>query len=186
MEEEIWKHIDGFGDCYEISSYGRIRCNYQSVSACNGKKAIIKRDVSKILKSFPNEKGYLRTRIGFIEMGHTKKTIRNHRITAKHFLDSFDESLEVNHDDGNKLNNYYKNFSMVTRKQNMDHAWGTGLVNVAYGENQSKTKLTEAQVLEIFNSKEQTKLLSEKYNVGRRQIWMVRSGRNWSHLTNKK
>jgi len=185
MEQETWKYIEGYGDYYEISSYGKIRCNYKSVNSIKGRIAI-KRDIPKLIKSFPNEKGYLCCRIGFLEMNHIKKTVRIHRITAKHFLSTFDESLEVNHEDGDKLNNHYKNFSMVTRQQNMAHAWNTGLVNIAYGENQSKTKLKEEQVLEIFNSKEQTMDLALKYNVGRRQIWMIRSGRNWSHLTGDK
>ena len=56
-----------------------------------------------------------------------------HRLVAHHFVrvpkDLSEESLEVNHIDGNKLNNRCDNLEWVTHKGNMEHASSTGLVH---------------------------------------------------------
>lgn len=181
--EEEWAAVTEFDNMYEISSFGRVRSLYYNKRTVNGVVISI-RAYPKILKSRLNTKGkYVFVRIGFREAGHKIKNKSVHRIVAKHFISDYSELLEVNHKDGDRFNNHYSNLEMNTRQQNMEHAWRTGLVNIAYGKWQSRTKLTDDQVMEIYKSKELAKDLSKKYKICRRQVWMIRSGRNWSHLT---
>lgn len=51
-----------------------------------------------------------------------------HRLVAKSFIPNPNNYEEVNHMDGNKMNNHYKNLEWCTRKQNMTHANNNNLV----------------------------------------------------------
>jgi len=50
-----------------------------------------------------------------------------HRIVAENFLEGWDESLEVNHKNGDKNDNNLKNLELVTHKENMRHSFRSGL-----------------------------------------------------------
>ncbi len=57
-----------------------------------------------------------------------QKSYSTHRLVAKYFIPDYMPSLEVNHKDGNKLNNHVDNLEMVTRSQNIRHGVDTGLI----------------------------------------------------------
>jgi hypothetical protein len=95
------------------------------------------------IKSYKTPKGYLHVTLGY---GHTK---RLHRLVALAFVPNPDSLPEVNHIDGNKLNNCASNLEWCTRKQNMAHAFATGLCRVRFGEDAPRAKLTNDQVAEV-------------------------------------
>lgn len=75
-----------------------------------------------------------------------------HRLVAMAFIDgSWD--LQVNHIDGLKNNNYYKNLEFVTPRENLMHALDLGL-NYR-GEDKPNSKLTNNQVEKICKLLEQ-------------------------------
>lgn len=59
-----------------------------------------------------------------------------HRLVASTFVQNIDPTIlvEVNHIDGNRHNNYYKNLEWVTHEQNVDHAVRTGLAKGCPGK----------------------------------------------------
>ena len=84
-------------------------------------------------------KGGVNSRTGYrhVDLG-SARSVAIHRLVAQHFVpkpkDLVDkglneESLEVNHIDGNKLNNRWDNLEWTTRKGNMAHASSTGLMH---------------------------------------------------------
>lgn len=54
-----------------------------------------------------------------------------HRLVAESFLDVI-EGYEVNHIDGNKLNNDLSNLEWVSRSENIKHAYDKGLKQASY------------------------------------------------------
>lgn len=57
-------------------------------------------------------------------------TERVHRLVASAFVPNPDNKSDVNHIDGNKLNNHYTNLEWVTKSENMRHAYDTGLATI--------------------------------------------------------
>lgn len=58
---------------------------------------------------------------------HEKKTFLVHRLVALHFLEKADPSSEVNHKNGNKLDNRAENLEWISHGENLRHAFETGL-----------------------------------------------------------
>ena len=90
----------------------------------------------------------------------SSKTI--HRLVALTYLTNPNNLPEVNHIDGNKLNNHVDNLEWVTRSENMIHAYGTGLVE--------QTKLLDAptyeSLLERFLLGESMTALASEHSAG--------------------
>lgn len=55
-----------------------------------------------------------------------------HRLVAEHFVDGYFKGAVVNHKDGNKLNNNYRNLEWVTQKFNIEDA------NIRNGQTSTK------------------------------------------------
>ena len=79
-----------------------------------------------------NGKGYLRVSIG-------GRLLFVHRLVAEKYVPNPDHKPQVNHMDGNKLNNHADNLEWVTNLQNRRHAIKEGL-------HRTGSKLTESQV----------------------------------------
>lgn len=98
------KELDG----YELSSAGRIR---------NSK-------TGRIIKTNVNEHGYEQV---CLRKDKRQVTRRVHRLIADAFYEGDHHGLDVNHIDGNKLNNNIDNLEFCTRGSNIRHAFDTGL-----------------------------------------------------------
>lgn len=128
---ENYIQIIGFEGLYEISNQGQV------ISLYFGKR--------KILKPGIMNSGYY-----FIPLRKAKKAknFSVHRLVALHFISNSDYTLEVNHKDGNKLNNHASNLEWVTRSQNVQHSYDNGLKTYRplhykgkFGEDHNKSKV---------------------------------------------
>ena len=75
---------------------------------------------NRIVKPQINGKGYLRVSIG----GHLQFV---HRLVANAYVPNPENKPQVNHIDGNKLNNHADNLEWVTNQENRDHAVANGM-----------------------------------------------------------
>lgn len=111
----MWKRMmyDGidYGNLYLISDEGNIY----------GLKS------GKIRKKNVNHEGYYFVNISYGSR-QKKKCIKVHRAVAENFLDNPNQLPQVNHIDGNKLNNNVSNLEWVTAKENIKHAFENNLI----------------------------------------------------------
>ena len=132
---------------------------------------VINKHTGKTLKPQKNGKGYLRVGIG-------KKLFFVHRLVAEKYVPNPNNMPQVNHKDGNKLNNCVDNLEWVSNQQNRDHAMNNGLH--LKGEKCSWTKLKKEQVDFIrkhteINSKE----LAKVFNISYSHIREIRRNESW-------
>lgn len=93
------KDVIGFEDRYTISDDG----------------VLFSKRLKRPVSSKDNGHGYIQVR-----MHRGREFMRYaHRLVAEHFLDDWDETLHVDHVDGDRANNTHSNLRMVTRSQNM-------------------------------------------------------------------
>jgi hypothetical protein len=174
---EKWNQIQGYGSKYFISSFGRIKC---VVFYENEPRMMY---IKKLSQRVRKENAYTSTTLS---TNNTKKVEIVHRLVAKYFIPNPDNKPVVNHKNGIKWDNRVDNLEWVTSRENTIHAVRSGLRVAAIGENSGQAKLTNKQVIEIFNSDQSIPYLCELYNVHDTTIRSIKDGRNWSKLTGQK
>lgn len=107
MTNEIWKEVNLFGKVYCVSNTG-----------------FVKNKHNKFLKPYLSSGGY-----PYIMVRENNKNhhIRVHRIVANAFIPNPENLPQVNHIDGNKLNNDVSNLEWTSCKKNIQHGFANGL-----------------------------------------------------------
>ena len=103
------KWIQGYEGLYSITKEGEIWSHI----------------THKHLKTSLSGKGYKATKLSF---EGKSITVRIHRLVAQTYIPNPENKPQVNHIDGNKLNNHVSNLEWVTGYENMYHAKNTGLL----------------------------------------------------------
>lgn len=82
------------------------------------------------LKKVKHKDGYF-----FVHLSYPQKTkVKSvHKIVVESFLGPVPKGLCINHINGIKTDNRLENLEVVTYKQNIEHAWKTGLSKPKYG-----------------------------------------------------
>lgn len=112
------------------------------------------------------------------------RTEEIHKLVARAWIGipSFPDP-QVNHKDGDKLNNDYLNLEWTTRKGNGEHASRTGLI--ARGERVIHAKLTEQNVRDIramYKAGCLQRVIAEKFSVIQANVSMIIVGKTWKHV----
>ena len=123
--QEIWKDIEGYEGYYQVSNLGRVKSLQTKAYSHIQKKAIVVRR-EKILKQFPDTKGYLMVDL---RKNKTRNTQKVHRLVATAFLPNPDNLPQVNHKDENKINNNVENLEWCTLQYNVNY--GTARARMA-------------------------------------------------------
>lgn len=105
-----YKEINGYEGLYWISNTGIIKS--------------IRKNELKYFIDGKNKSGYKNVQLskfGIVKHYHI------HSLVAKHFIGERPDGYIINHIDGNKLNNNYKNLEYITQSENIYHAIRIGL-----------------------------------------------------------
>lgn len=99
------------------------------------------------------------------------------------------KELEINHIDGNKLNNKRSNLELISNRKNVKHAYNANIINIPKGENRKNALLTDKQVKTIYylyNVKLVTLTqLAKEYKVSKAVIYGICSGKSYKSVTEK-
>ena len=136
--KEIWKDIKGYEKTYQVSNLGRVKSLERPIYRKCGRLHYIQKE--RILNQ---STGWRYCQLN-LRAGKTTHRFYVHRLVAITFLDNPENKPEVNHKDGNKLNNNLDNLEWTTCSENVQHAFRTGLMfgwlKGRYGKENPKSK----------------------------------------------
>lgn len=161
----IWKDFI-YSNVYEISNIGDFR----------------NKNTGKFLKARVLKTGYMS-----IAPSHDGKQRHYslHRIIAIHFIANPNNYEQINHKDGNKINNNILNLEWVTARENVKHSYTTGLKINPKGPKNPKSKLKIDDILEIkrlLNLKVLQKDIAKKFNISQSIVSKIKIKKMWEHL----
>ena len=107
---EIWKDVESYEGLYRVSNYGVVISH--------------KKNVPVVLKPWIHQ-GYAHVELFMKNKGKINKV---HRLVAKAFIPNPENKPQVNHIDGNKMNNELDNLEWSTPQENIDHAYSIGIM----------------------------------------------------------
>ena len=133
LNTEIWLDIADLP--YKISSLGNVE---------RRDDAPYKHKSKKYVTPYISNKGYLCINLYKNSKVHKYQI---HRLIALAFIPNPDSLPEINHIDGNPLNNNLANLEWCTHQYNMQHAWDTGLhLNRHANASTKRTKSTSEYI----------------------------------------
>lgn len=168
IETEEWRTVVNVTNDYQVSNLGRIK----SMNFNHTKKP-------RIMKQRKDKDGYLLVTL----FNNCPTSMKVHRLVAMAFISNPENKPQVNHIDGNKLNNCLKNLEWNTSKENVNHAVNNGL-KIIHGEFNPKSVLKEKEVLEIraIGKKISNAKLSKTYGVCTTTISAIKLNKTWKHI----
>lgn len=105
-----------------------------------------------------------------------------HRLVWEVANGPIPDGKEINHVNGIKSDNRITNLEVVSRLENMRHAYATGL-NKCFGERNGRAKLTPEQVSEIIarhSAGETARGLAKEFGVGETAVGKIVRGERWT------
>ncbi|MCK4705872.1 MAG: HNH endonuclease [Gammaproteobacteria bacterium] len=157
----------------------------------------------KYLRQTPDKDGYMTV---CLCVNNVRKTSKVHRIVATAFIENTDNKPQINHINGNKCKNDFRNLEWATARENVQHAYDTGLKIVSekarrlasdrckkiftgrkdmVGSMNNNAKLTELDIPiirgRILNGENMSKI-GRDYNVTPNCIFEIKIKKKWGHV----
>lgn len=167
--KEIWKDIPGYGGRYKASSLGHIKSLLGLFKS------------GRHLKPRLNHRGYHCVVLSESK-GSKQIQVTIHRLVALTFIQKrHRHRLEINHKDGNKLNNHVSNLEWCTKSENVLHAYRIGIKKPRRGNDSPLMVLTDndiSQIREILRSpnKPTQKDIAKQFGVSASLISQINVG----------
>jgi len=164
LPNEVWKIIPNFNR-YMASNLGRIKSlNYKNSG------------IEKLINPSKSTDGYLKTMLKNNDNKYCSWEV--HKFVMRSFYGNYN-GLEVNHKDGNKLNNQLTNLEICTKSENAIHAINNGLWEIKVGEKNGMAKLTKEQVIQAREAKKNNgrfwgrKEIAKSFNISEKHLQKI-------------
>lgn len=182
--DEVYLPIPGFIGLYEVSNLGNVRGVDRRIVHRNnrwgGQHTATRKGV--VLSKKLDKYGYHNVNLS---KGYKRNFLKVHRLVAEVFIANPDNLPQVNHIDGNKINNIASNLEWVTAKQNIKHSIDYGLRKNAEGESLPQTRLKRDEVVDIkcmLAEKKSQASIAKLYGVNKNTIWHISKGNTWKSV----
>jgi hypothetical protein len=174
----MWKPIKGYEGFYEITEQGDVR-------RVVGSWCQRTRPVTVCADTEP--RGNPTRRVRLCNRTKPYKRYLIHRLVYEAFVGPIPKGLTINHLDGNRANNHPSNLEIATMREQMIHAYATGLQQRAKGVNRGKVaKLTDLDVLDIRKRYRRHvvtgRMLGKEFGVTAACILSVVNRKRWTHI----
>lgn len=166
MEQNNWQPLTEWETLYLIDFFGNIKSLRLNI----------------ILSKYKSNCGYLR--VGLRRVGGKKEMKSIHRLVGLNFIPNPENLPCINHEDGNKENNFKDNLKWCTYSYNTKHAFETGLTKMGIGEENPYAKLKDKDIpviRQLANSLTHLQI-GEKFGVDRKTISCIIHHKTWSHI----
>lgn len=134
----------------------------------------------KNVKYYKNNKGYLHIR-------YNHHRYYNHQMVWIFFFKKIPEGLEINHKDGDRLNNKISNLEVCTHRENILHSIRIGKQKAigAKGEDNMTSRLTLDiihQIRYLFEHGYPQVEIARAYEISKTHIFNICRRHRWGHL----
>lgn len=158
IDQEIWKDIVGYEGRYQVSTLGSIRSSSRIVNVSG--RGSRKKNGRLMRASKYGVKGRQYLGVALYNSEGVSKAMRVHRAVAITFIPNPENKSEINHIDGNKYNNKLSNLEWVTAKENIRHAWDSGL---AKHTKERKEKISKSRSVPVYKCNNDNFSIIEEY-----------------------
>lgn len=167
--QEIWKPIAGWEKLYEISNMGNVR----SLDRYVKQKDYYRFCKGQTIKVCKHKSGY-----GIVTLRNSgiQQVSKVHQLVMNTFNpNKSNKKLEINHIDGNPMNNKLENLEWCTHKQNLQHASKNNLLSIYKPIEQYDL---QGNLIKHWDSMKQAR---EFYNYGINSLYRACNSKNGVH-----
>lgn len=161
--QEIWKNIEDFN--YQVSNLGRIKSLRSN----------------KILQNVLGTDEYFKVCLHKDKKQYNKLI---HRLVAETFIPNPENKPQVNHKNGNKLDNNINNLEWCTISENTQHSFDNGLQPKLYGLDNKITKY-KIEVYSFYTGVYVTTLIGKQalkdFGLDQSSVWQCLNGKIKKH-----
>lgn len=162
---------------YSVTEDGKVWSETRTVTNCKGRTYEVKGRWLKLI----NRVGYYEVRLSVENVRHN---VRVHRLVAEAYLPADDTRSQVNHKDGNGLNNHFSNLEWCTGQENTLH--GRRVLKKCIGSKHGLAKLNDDDILEILHLRNSENLtlteIGDMFGVSHAAIWNICNNKTWKHV----
>ena len=172
LATEQWRAIIGYTGAYEVSNLGRIR-------------SLPKKTRRGVRVLVPGLGSTGHPHVTLYDGRCKGSTVKVSQLVTAAFIGMRPEAHQVNHIDGDTLNNRLTNLEYVTPSANRYHA--CRVLGKGRGERHPNASLTNAQALvikDMFHANPQIRNveIEQMFSISKSVVWNIRHGRTWSWL----
>ena len=161
--EEIWKEIKGFDGRFSISNFWRVRQNKGQYITLQ--KHVINYE-EKILVPITWQSRYLRIDLNLNRKKHMRLNTYIHKLVAEYFIGERPEGYDIDHIDGNYLNNRADNLRYVTSIENKHNPNTINKRTYKKFTDEERLQLS-IRMKEVMNRPEVKEKLRKKHNMSK-------------------